>query len=336
MHQVSNPLLPEQLPFVRFMDHMEQQGFDDIDRDVVMAPFSYREINTMNGSQFSSPEKWSQAITTALEKEQQDYAQLTSMGYPDTTGMSPRDGHMARIAYLMTKYPQADWDLLLSGQEEAMSRKGSLAPRASPPVTVQEIHKQKIRYLARQDQRDELIANGDKDGMLVGVTRSWLRVRGFLERHGVDCEELKRTRGSLEYYGLPLADDAFRSTDVDTANTVDPVQSDNTAGGDDDAPAAAEPQPATPPDTMTAREVSQRVNLTYQTVIRALASGDLPYGKKVGRNWICARQPFLDWLASNDDTVRSMSSQAGERPGRKPTPEPQRPPSSTRGRMPSF
>lgn len=333
MHQSSSPL---QIPYVQFLVHLEHVGMSPEESDVVLAPFSYREVNTLRGGQFDNPEDWANAIRDAQEREQEHYARLTEMGFPDTSGMTARDGHMARIVHLMTKYPKADWDLLLTGQEEAMERKGSLGPRPSPPITLQYIEKQKERFLARQDQRDELVADGDQDGLLSAVIRSWMRLRDFLERHGVDTQDLKNTAQQSLHRDVPKAVAGKSLETVSIHSTyVDPsAQPDHQDRAEVGTAGAEEPAP----DTMTAREVSTRVGLTYQTVIRCLASGSIPFGKKVGRNWIVARQPFLDWLASNGDSVRSMSAQVGEKPGRKPK-VPQTPaslPASTQGRMPSF
>lgn len=320
------------------MDHLEVVGMTNEETDVVMAPHSYREVNRIRGGSFNSPEDWAEAIRDAQEREQEYYAHLTELGFPDTAGMSPRDGHMTRIAYLMTKYPQADWDLLLTGQEEAMEWKPS--PRPKPvPVTIQYIEKQKLRFLGRLLHRDELVRDGDKDGTLPLVLRSYLRIKEFLERHGVDTQELAKSKHTLEYFNHPLIDSIPKSTPVDASadegKTVEGTEQSSSVIEEDISPA----EPASEdPLTMTAREASTLLGLTYQTVIRCLANGDLPYGKKVGRNWIITREPFMAWLDSNTDTVRSMTSQAGEKPGRKnKASEPSTVlPMSTRGRTPSF
>lgn len=327
-----------QIPFFRFLEHLEAVGMTEEEIDVVVAPHTYREVHRIRGGSFDSPEDWAEAIRDAQEREQEQYARLTGLGFPDTSDMSVRDGHLARISHLMVKYPQADWDMLLAGQEEAMERKGNAGPRPSPPVTVQYIEQQKIRFLGRLLHRDELMRDGDKDGMLPMVVRSYLKVKEFLERHGVDTQELAKSKNTVEYFNHPLADSTRNSTAVDA-----PAGEPKTVEAVEQTPSIEEAKPAKEPSvadplTMTAREASKLLGLTYQTVIRCLASGDLPYGKKVGRYWLITREPFMAWLDSNTDTVRSMTAQAGEKPGKKPSsPEPSLLlPMSTRGRTPSF
>jgi excisionase family DNA binding protein len=295
---------------------MEAMGFTETDATVVMAKFVYTAENRIlgaGGGKYPDPQSWMQAIERAKADEAMHAADLTeNHGYPDTTGKSPREAHFARLAFLMGKYPDADWDLLMEDQDRAMERRpATMGPRVSPPVTVQMIEDAKQRFLGYREQRQELITSGDNPELLMGVIDSMAWKRRELEGYGVDITALIASDAGT---ASPVFGGSVVSAGVspsvlkpagDQGDSVEQVSVDEEPEQELSKPSDA---PAfIPAATMTAKEVSERIGMTYQTVIRLLASGELPYGKKVGRNWIVARESFLAWIESNDDTVRELS-----------------------------
>lgn len=318
-------------------DNMEACGFTDIDKEVVLAKFLYREENRLlvqGKGQFDDPLAWIQALEQAKEGEQRDYAELTEKhGYPDTSSLPPQEAHFARLAFLMTKYPDADWDLLMEGQESAMDRKPS--PMPVPQVTVQGIERTKKRFLALRNQRAELIASGENPELLTSVIQAMGRNRSSLERWGISIADLIAS-GASDVAVMPSAAGSVSNALEDNRAEELPVVQGEGNKEEPETPTSTTSAPAEPKTTMTAKEVSDRIGMTYQTAIRMLASGELPYGKRVGRNWIVAREPFLSWIDSNDDTVRELSA---PRERKKPQPkatEPTQPRAMRHGRNATF
>jgi excisionase family DNA binding protein len=308
---------------------MEAQGFTETDAAVVMSKFFYTAENRILGSgggRFPDPQSWMKAIERTKADDNAYAADLTANhGYPDTSGKSPREAHFARLAFLMGKYPNADWDLLMEDQDRAMERRpATMGPRPSPPVTVQMIEDAKQRFLGYREQRQELIASGDNPDLLMGIIDSMAWKRRELEGYGVDIAALIASDAGSD----SPASYGSGASSVVSPSVLKPAgdQGDSLVGlSVPEEPKVSSPSDApafVPAATMTAKEVSERIGMTYQTVIRLLASGDLPYGKKVGRNWIVARESFLSWLSSNDDTVRELST---PKERKKPEPKPKEP-----------
>lgn len=277
--------------WVACWDNMEAHRFTDIDRDVVMARFLYREENRLlvhGKGQFDDPMQWLQALEHAKEAEQQNYAELTEKhGYPDTSSMSPREAHFARLSFLMTKYPQADWDLLMEGQEDAMDRKPSPMPVAQ--VTVQGIEKTKKRFLALRAQRAELVASGENPELLTSVVQA-----------------MGRNRKSLEQWGISVADliASGSSEDVSMSTMSGSVGTGVESGGSQGVPVVAEREevsvPASIPGskrkTLSPREVADIMGIAYKTVLQHLESGQIPHGIKVGNRWVVQQSQFEQWF----------------------------------------
>jgi excisionase family DNA binding protein len=276
---------------------MEAHGFTDIDRDVVMARFLYREENRIlvhGKGQFDDPVQWIQALERAKEAEQQNYADLTlNHGYPDTSSLSPREAHFARLSFLMTKYPQADWDLLMEDQESAMDRKPSPMPVAQ--VTVQGIEKTKKRFLALRTQRAELMTSGENPELLTSVVQAMGRNRKSLERWGISVADLIAGGSSS------IDSSAEDVVIVPMAGTVSNGSEDPGYKGlpvvvDREGMSVPAGIPESKRKTISPREVADIMGIAYKTVLQHLESGQIPHGIKVGNRWVVQEAQFEQWF----------------------------------------
>ena len=203
------------------------------------------------------PYEWVKAIEHEKQERRDYYSRLvTEHGHPDTSCMSRERGYIVRLSFLMAKYPNSDWDMLLAD-----------------PVS------------ARKQPATE-----SKPNRPAAIVRKQVP------------EELPK----------PVAQVA--SEDETTAATEN-----ETSGR-----ASADENTAPLPLNMDVKEVAKVIGMTEQTVRRFMAEGALPYAKKLRRNWVVPREPFMEWFKGNDDAVRALS-EPKPRPKRTPKePEPTR------------
>lgn len=299
-------------PYLASVEEINEQGnWDEVDSAYVLSCHTVRKVRQIetdggayngprrNGSTFQakSPQEWMLAIQLAEQEEQKHFESLTTdHGYPDTTGMDWRQAHHARLQHLMTKYPKADWVLLQHGQFDGWDRKPKEAT-PPPPVTVQRIETIKRRYVANSQQLKELLANdenNDTEGIaeLRRLLPQWGR---FLTRHGVDPASLLQESSEPEEQASEQMVEQVSEQAASTSVEREPASTEGQAS-------------ASGKLTLSPTEVSKIVGLHYQTVIKYLATGELPFGKKTGGKWTVAREPFLGWLHANDDAVRELAA----------------------------
>lgn len=269
-------------------DEMEAHRFTDTDRNVVLAKFLYRTENVVlvhGKGQYDDPLLWMQALEKARGTELEEHKALTEEhGYPDTSSMTLQEGHFARLSFLMRKYPEADWDLLMDNQETAMERK----PTATkvPETTVQGIEKTKKRFLALREQRTQLMRSGENPELLTSVVSAMGRARLLLERRGVSTTELIQSSGTTR---KPDGTDDTEKPEVVLENIKSA------------APQASElsvvaGNPDVKRKTLTPREVADIMGIAYKTVLQHLESGQIPHGIKVGNRWVVQQSQFEEWF----------------------------------------
>lgn len=292
-------------------DNMEACGFTDIDKEVVLAKFLYREESRLlvqGKGQFDDPMAWIQALEQSKEAEQRNYAELTEKhGYPDTSSLPPQEAHFARLAFLMTKYPMADWDLLMADQEAAMDRKPS--PLPVPQVTMQGIEKTKKRFLALRAQRAELIASGENPELLTSVVQAMGRNRSSLEQWGISIADLIAS-GSSDDAVMPSAAGSGSNASEGICVEELPVVQGEGNKDEPETPTSNLSAPAEEPGlTITAREAAKVVGIAYTTMLTELGSGRFPFANMVGNQWRISRKGLHDWLEGHRSDVEALKKE---------------------------
>lgn len=239
--------------FLRIIDDWEPQ-----DKEVILEGkadnFSVDRFYRQTDSAVVDPFEWVRAIEQEQQERRDYYTRLiTDHNYPDTSNMSPERAQITNLSYLMAKYPDSDWDMLLTDSVRVSNESTVLKPTRPAAFVPKELPK---------EPPESSIQVATTHVTLIG-----------------------------DESGEPVSDD------VNTGR---------------------------PSPNMDVKEVAQVIGMTEQTVRRFMAEGALPYAKKLRRNWVVPREPFMEWFKGNDDTVRTLS-EPKPRPKRTPKePEPAR------------
>lgn len=247
--------------FLRIIDDWEPQ-----DKEVILEGkadnFSVDRFYRQTDSAVVDPFEWVRAIEQEQQERRDYYTRLiTDHNYPDTSNMSPERAQITNLSFLMAKYPDSDWDMLLTDSVRVSNESTVLKP-TRPAAFVPKEHPQELP----KEHPEE----------------------------------------------LPESATEVAPTDV------------TLIGDESGEPVSADVNQEKPSPNMDVKEVAQIIGMTEQTVRRFMAEGALPYAKKLRRNWVVPRGPFMEWFKGNDDSVRALS-EPKPRPKRTPKePEPAR------------
>lgn len=251
--------------FLRIIDDWEPQ-----DKEVILEGkadnFSVDRFYRQTDSAVVDPFEWVRAIEQEQQERRDYYARLiTNHNYPDTSNMSPERAQITNLSFLMAKYPDSDWDVLLTDSVRVSNESSRMPKPAQPPVI---IPKQVPKELPRD----------------------------------LPEERLKPVE------------------QVASANVTEIT----VIGNESSEPVSDDVNQEKPSPNMDVKEVAKIIGMTEQTTRRFMTEGALPYAKKLRRNWVVPREPFMEWFKGNDDTVRTLS-EPKPRPKRTPKePEPAR------------
>lgn len=316
---------------LRFLDEVERVGFADEEQKVVLAPLTLREVKVIeaDGSKFLSPREWMTAIEDAHERERQFYRILhEAHGFPDTSTMEPAQGHYARLTHLMSKYPEANWDLLMQQQDTAMSRKPT--PARPMKITVQVIERNQLIFLNLAADKKHLM-NERRFEEVATVSRTMERKRRTLLDYGIDpdallteyADEVERMvveranevavedRQPLVLRGQGLFD-ASEEKPVPDASTSDEQGSE---AADIAVPSLApESVPVSVPEqpesvsgaaVIGVNEMAQRLGRSAGTVREYLQQNKIPGAIQTGGRWTVNRDAFEEWLKGKPAVIPS-------------------------------
>lgn len=309
--------------WIDVLTEAERVGFTEEEQQVVLAPMRLRpsKIVEAEGAKYSSPSEWSAAIEHALMQERLFIRSLHEVqGFPDTENMDMVQGHFARLAHLVSKYPEANWDLLMQDQDTAMSRK----PTAAKPlrITVQVIEFTKKVFLNLYADRKHMMATGNL-AELAQVSRTMERKRRVLQSYGVDPDVLlsehateverlvaERANEVAPENSQPVA--LKESSLFDAASDVNESDGGGVGVKNSEVAEAAQEtaslelaisEPSIRERVKTsgfinAREIADRLELSYDTALKYLKQGRIPHASFSGHKYRVKADDFEKWFTA--------------------------------------
>ncbi|MCB5291645.1 helix-turn-helix domain-containing protein [Arthrobacter sp. SO3] len=323
----------------------ERVGFTEEEQQVVLAPWRLRpyKIVEAEGSKYSSPSEWSAAMEHALEQERKFYRILhEAHGFPDTAYMETVQGHYARLAHLMSMYPEADWDLLTQEQDTAMSRRPT-RPRPMK-ITVQVVELSKMIFLNLAADKKHLMSQRRFDEVAT-VSRTMERRRKILQDYGLDpdallteyADEVERmvveranevapgeseplvlkeqalfdASGERTLLAVKAPDIQEQGSDVVAAEPVSPLAVESLS---ESVPERSEP--VSRAAVIDVNEMARLLGRSAGTVREYLQQGRIPGAIQTGGRWAVNRSEFEEWLKGKPAAMPSSREVRQKQPPR--------------------
>lgn len=320
------------------VQHMREEQFEVVDRDFILRSFlpSHAQQALTDREKYTHPNDWMLSLKFGRNKDNYEDHVLTEAGFPKRHPDTSMYMHIKdQLIYLNTKYPKADWTLLMEGLFDRLAAR--TIEQAPDPETMR-----------RSSLYTAFVSALDDEG---NIPRLDIKGEGFEPNANYVIHTISEPGEpqSVTVAETITVEEIHLRLGCDEPTVKAYLKSGEIPGGRQTGHAwivnrevfevwfrgkqAVEPS-VTSGATMGVREVAQILGMTEQTIRRFMTEGSIPFAKKIRRNWVVPREPFMEWLKGNDDAVRALS-EPKPRPTRKPK-EPEPTPTYRHGRSASF